>query len=164
MTTSILILCFSVVVILLLTALLIRSSQDSDKREQRLLHQLETQTDMMEMVTRKQLMMMESASSDTADLATKAIANMNETVTNLFLGREQEINQLREQENGTTEREPTPGLETLEGLPRNIADALRREEHELTPPEWTVVSAPQPNGSEPTSESPWTLENDLPLS
>lgn len=164
MTTSILILCFSVAVILLLTALLIRGSQDSDKREQRMTAATERLTTILETVASQQATTMQKASSDTADLVVKAIESTNETMTNLFLGREQQIDRLLERQNEENEKQPIPGIETLQGLPKNVQDALMREEHELTRPDWLVVSTPQPNGSEPISESPWTLENDLPLS
>jgi hypothetical protein len=150
MATTILIVCFSAVVIALLTILLIRSTQDSEKRETRILTSLEKQTDTLESIVRLQNVTTQTTSSDTADL-----------VKNLVLGREEQYSKLLEQRNEEQERQPIPGLDTYEGLPQSMAEVLERErQEEREPREWRVVLPTPSNGSEQPQPSPSPTAND----
>jgi type II secretory pathway pseudopilin PulG len=165
MTTLILVMCFSAVVLVLLTIILIRSQSTSDekqeKREERVFQMIGSQQQAMETLIRQSSTTAQTLSADMTETMRQALADQNETVKDLFLGREQDRSMFPAPESDETEREPTPGIETFDGLPKNMVEALRREDQETeqwTSPEWTVVSAPQPNGSGPISESPWTLD------
>ena len=155
MTT--LIVCFSVGVILLLTALLILFYRDSGKRMDRMMTFMETQTIQGNRT-------IQLASSDMADLVIKATADSNQTMTNLFLGREEQINRQLENDQLEKDKQPIPGIETLEGLPPNVAEALLREYEEQNPREWQVVSPQHNNGSEPTPVSHSQMTNNEPPS
>jgi hypothetical protein len=96
-------------------------------------------------------------------LVTQAVTSINQTTTDLFLGREQDRLLSQGQTSEEPEREPIPGIETYEGLPSAMIETLQRERLEterLTAPEWTVVSAPQPNGSGASLPDRWILDND----
>jgi hypothetical protein len=72
-----------------------------------------------------------SVISATTEATTRLSESQQSWMATMYLGREQALGQ-----NGITpeqveqERQPTPGIDTLEGLPDQIASALRREAEE----------------------------------
>jgi hypothetical protein len=146
MTTTILILCFSAVAITLVTTLSIRSQRTSERVMYRIMETL-TDTNRITNTTTQ------SVSSDMVDLVVKEGQQTKKTMVDLFLGRELQVQQ-SESQSEPTERQPTPGIETLEGLPKNVVDALNREYQESNPQEWQVVLGTPSNGSESSSEFP----------
>jgi hypothetical protein len=177
MTTLILVMCFSAAVCTLLVILLIRSNQDQGTRDERLVGMMTTtmetliqkSSDTSQTISSDLATVVEKVSGNMTEAVSKALADTNQTMTNLFLGREEQRAMSPEQQNEPNEKQPTPGIETFEGLPPRMIEALTREEQDiqrLTAPEWTVVSPSPSNGYGPTSEAAraaiqdaWTLDD-----
>lgn len=173
MASLIVLMTFSFLVVILLVWILTHSNSEATNREDKLVSLISELTSRAAVTT-------QSLSTDTTELVTKALQDSNQTMLDLFLGREQERSRSQEQQNEMQERQPIPGIETFEGLPSNVQEALEREaaelDREITNPQWRTVSGMQPNGSvgssakisetplQPTPESHWMLIDDLPQS
>jgi len=159
MTTTILILCFSAVTLVLVMGYLARSTRQTERTNERTIRVMET-------LIRQSATTVQSLSGDLSDTVTKALRESHQTIVDLYLGREGPIPMV--QTGSESERPLTPGIETYEGLPTNVVEALQREEAEQSLPDWRIVSSQPnsnsaPNGPQPTpNPSPSPTRNPNP--
>jgi hypothetical protein len=141
MATTISILCFSAAAITLVTWLSIRSQRAAEATTRTVMAALSD-------TVRTQNRTTEMVSADLTELAGKEAKEAREMIVDLYLGRERGA-MTADSPSTSSEKQSTPGIETYEGLPNNVVEALRREQEEERPNEWRVVSSTPPNGSEP---------------
>jgi FtsZ-interacting cell division protein ZipA len=138
MATTILILCFSAAVIALVTVVLIHSQKESAATNQRVMDQMET-------MTRSNATTIQSVSSDMVDSVVKTQAESHQLIMDLFLGREEQIQVQQNYEQNEQEKRPVPGIDTLEGLPTSVQEAILRDSEEQRVREWQTVLPPLSN-------------------
>jgi hypothetical protein len=148
MTTTILILCFSAIVILLVMAYSTRLLRASNRTSERMAEKTAT---LMETLIRQSSITTQTLSTDSAETVKAA----HQTMTDLYLGRDSIVSPQSESNQPATDKQLVPGIETLDGLPTNVAQALQREySEEKEPREWQTVFSTPNNGSEPMPPSP----------
>lgn len=123
MTTTLIVLCFSALTI----SLILLFSHSTQQQTQQTITSL---SDLMTHLTTRTTTTLNSLSSDMADLAQRLTKDQATTFETLFLGREDQYQQERMLSENEQQRQPTPGIDTLEGLPTPVQEAILREQRE----------------------------------